>query len=728
VVTQVTSLLQAVDLAPDEHAPYLIQLLQGPAAVGPLAQLPPEVIKERTFATLRQVHLRSSQQQPLCLAVENLHWMDPTSEAYLAALTEHLAGVPLLLLTTYRPGYHPRWMDKSYATQLTLPRLTQVESRTIVCAVLPPARQAEPVVQRIVTRAAGNPLFLEELAHAVQEQEGLAVDIQIPETIQAVLAARMDRLPAAAKHLLQTAAVIGTEVSVPLLAAIAALPAVALHGGLASLQQAELLYETRLFPERAYTFRHALTHEVAYGSLIQERRRVLHAQVVEALEPFDAERPGEQVAHLAHHALRGKVWDKALRYSRQVGARALAGSAYREAVESWEQALEALAHLPLDRPMIEQAIDLHSDLAEVLGPLEQYEQRLTHLRAAETLAEGLADQRRLGHVYRSIANTLRNMQDYEPALTYFQRALAVATALGDIALQGWANQNMGMTYFNLGDYRQAMDYLQQVLTALEGELCHQSFGVVSRPSIQTRVWMVLSLSELGNFADGVAYGNEALQIAEAVNGLWEHQVVYTRMGHLHVRQGNLRQAIVLLERVAVWGQDATIPLFYRISATLLALAYALANRTTDAVTMLEQVMRNADSPFNSVTCGEAYLLTGDVEEAHRLAQRALANTRHRKMRGEEARALWLLGEIASRRDPPDVASATTYYQHALALAEDLGMRPLQAHCHLGLGTLYATTGQRQQARDALAAAIALYRTMEMIFWLPQAEATLVQVA
>ena len=310
VATQVTSLLRAVGLSPDEHAPYLIQLLQGPAAVGPLAQIPPEVIKERTFATLRQVHLRSSQQHPLFLVVENLHWMDPTSEAYLASLVEQLAGVSMLLLTTYRPGYHPRWMDKSYATQLTLPRLTQAESRTIVCAVLPPAQQAEAVVQRIVTRAEGNPLFLEELAHAVQEQDGLAADTPVPETIQAVLAARMDRLPSEAKSLLQTAAVIGTEVPVPLLAAIAVLPAAALQGGLASLQQAEFLYETRLFPERAYTFRHALTYEVAYGSLLQQRRRVLHAQAVDALESFDTEGLREQVARRRTMPCRGRCGTK----------------------------------------------------------------------------------------------------------------------------------------------------------------------------------------------------------------------------------------------------------------------------------------------------------------------------------------------------------------------------------------------------------------------------------
>jgi predicted ATPase len=171
--------------------------------------LTPEAIKDRTFATLRQVHLRSSQHQPLLLVVENLHWSDPTSEAYLASLVEQLAGVPLLLLVTYRPGYRPLWMEKSYATQLTLPRLTRAESAAVVRAVLPSEKHAAALVHRIVARAEGNPLFLEELALAVREQAGLATADPVPETIQAVLTARLDRLPPEAKHLLHTAAVIG---------------------------------------------------------------------------------------------------------------------------------------------------------------------------------------------------------------------------------------------------------------------------------------------------------------------------------------------------------------------------------------------------------------------------------------------------------------------------------------------------------------------------------------
>jgi tetratricopeptide (TPR) repeat protein len=221
--------------------------------------------------------------------------------------------------------------------------------------------------------------------------------------------------------------------------------------------------------------------------------------------------------------------------------------------------------------------------------------------------------------------------------------------------------------------------------------------------------------------DGVAYGNEALKLAEAIGRPFERVEVYSRLGYLHVRQGTLHQAIPLLERTVALGQEADIPLLYPIAATYLALAYALAGRATDALPWLGQI------EGNPVVRGEAYLFAGKVKEADRLAQQALAHSRHRKMRGKEARALWLLGEIAMRRDSPDIAQAEAHYQQALALAEELGMRPLQAHCHHGLGRLYHQTGRAELARTALSAAIDLYRAMDMTLWLPQAEAALARV-
>jgi tetratricopeptide (TPR) repeat protein len=217
-------------------------------------------------------------------------------------------------------------------------------------------------------------------------------------------------------------------------------------------------------------------------------------------------------------------------------------------------------------------------------------------------------------------------------------------------------------------------------------------------------------------------------MAEAGGRPYERLAVYVRLGGLQVRQGTLSQAIPLLEQAVALSQEADMTTFYRLATANLAQAYALAGRATDALAVLGKV--SGKTPYLnlniSLACGEAYLRVGYVEEAHRLTQEVLTDAHRFKERGYEAWALWLLGEIAMRDDPPDVALAEAYYQQALALAEELGMRPQQAHCHLGLGTLYATTGQREQARAELSTAIALYRAMDMTFWLPQAEAALAQ--
>ena len=247
--------------------------------------------------------------------------------------------------------------------------------------------------------------------------------MQVPTTVQAVLAARIDRLPPDEKRLLQTAAVIGTEVPVPLLQAIAELPEAAVHDGLRQLQAAEFLYETRLFPEHAYTFKHALTHEVAYGSLLPERRQALHARIVEALETLAGDRLADHVDHLAAHAFRGEVWDKALLYCRQAGDKAKERSAYREAVVSLEQALVATQHLPEQRDSLVQALDLCVDLRSVLLMLGEHRRGFGYLRQAETLAESLGDQQQLGQVYLAMIHQCWSMGAYDDAMAYSQRAL-----------------------------------------------------------------------------------------------------------------------------------------------------------------------------------------------------------------------------------------------------------------------------------------------------------------
>ena len=602
------------------------------------------------------------------------------------------------------------------------------------------------LTQLLIERTQGNPFFLEESVRTLVETQGLVGEpgayrlaptlpsLQVPATVQAVLAARIDRLPPEEKHLLQTAAVIGAEVPLPLLQAIAELPEDTLHRSLTHLQAAEFLYETRLFPEIEYTFKHALTQQVAYETLLQERRRALHGRIVEALEALAGERVAEQVERLAHHALQGEVWDKAVVYFQQAGEKALARSAYREAVGSFEQALSALPHLPEQCDTREQAIDLRLALRSALFPSGNAGRILAYLREAESLAEALDDPRRLGQVSVFLSQHFFRMGAYDQAIAAGQRALALAMASGDVVLQALANRYLGVAYQFQGDYRRAIDCLRQTLASIEEAQTHERFGQAYLPAVLSRAWLARSYAELGTFAEGRALGEEGLRIAEAVAHPGSLMWASWGIGLLALRQGDLSRALPLLERAVGICHEADLPANFPRMAAALGAAYTLVGRVADAVPLLTQAMAQtmaADmAGFQSLCClplGEAQLLAGRLEEAHDFAERALVLAREHQERDNQAYALRLLGEIAAHCAPSEVKPAEDAYRQALALAEELGMLPLQAHCHRVLGTLYAATGQREQARTELSAAIDLYRAMDMTFWLPQAEAALAQV-
>jgi class 3 adenylate cyclase/tetratricopeptide (TPR) repeat protein len=740
---KVTGQVLTLDAALQDTVPALLALLDALPDDSPFLQLDPPQRRQRTLAALKRVLLRESQVQPLLLVFEDLHWIDTETQALLDSLVESLPTARLLLLVNYRPEYQHAWGSKTYYTQLRLDPLPPVSADAFLHALLGDDPRLAPLKQLLIERTGGNPFFLEESVRTLAETGVLVGEpgayrlvqalptSQVPATVHAVLAARMDRLPPEEKHLLQTAAVIGTEVPLPLLQAIAELPEAALHRGLTHLQAAEFLYETRLFPEHAYTFKHALTHEVAYGSLLQERRRGLHACIVEALERLAPDRLAEQAERLAHHALRGEVWDKALAYCRQAGEKTLAQSANREAAGHFEQALNALQHLPDRRDTREQAIDLRLTLRTALRPLGDDGRILAALREAETLAVALDDHRRLGQVLLSLVIRFSIMGVHDQAITAGQRALELATASGDVVLQALANLRLGQAHHGQDDYRRAIDYLRQAVAFFDGARRREHFGFPNLPAVLSRAFLAWCHAELGTFAEGRALGEEGLQIAEAAAHPGSLMQASWGLGLLSLRQGDLGRALPLLERAVGICHEADLPVYFPLMAAALGAAYTIAGRVADALPLLTQVMEQTitkemvdDQALCSLFLGEVQLVAGCLEEAHALAEDALALAREHQEHGHQAYALRLLGDIAARCEPPEVAQAEAYYQQALALVEELGMRPLQAHCHLGLGTLYVKTGQREQACAALSTAVDLYRAMEMTFWLPQAEAAL----
>jgi tetratricopeptide (TPR) repeat protein len=546
--------------------------------------------------------------------------------------------------------------------------------------------------------------------------------------VQAVLAARIDRLLPEEKRLLQTAAVIGTEVPLPLLQAIAELPEATLHRGLAHLQAAEFLYETRLFPEPEYTFKHALTHEVAYGSLLLERRRVLHARLVEAFEALTPERVVEQVDRLAHHAVRGEVWDKAVTYCQQAGTRAHDHAAYREAVAAFEQALQALAHLPEDGDTRVLAIDLRLALGG--GPLTQLGENWWHLALlgeAETLARALDDGARLGRVLVQMAFVLWQRGDLDGAIASGQQALALATALGDSALQMDASFRLGQVYLSLGDFGRAAELLRRNVEATDREA---GTPRTNDRIIISQAWLALTLSALGAFAEGRRHGEEALRLAPLTTSLGAHQC----LGNVYLAQGDLEHAIRVLEQGLALCRASGNWTNLRPTAASLGSASALQGRPAEGRALLEEA--GSVTLRTGALRGHAYWVTrlsevcrlmGHGEEAWQHTRQALDLARQQKAHGDEALALHQLGVVHAHADTLDAAQAEAHYCQALALAEELGMRPLQAHCHRSLGTLYAATGQWEQARTALSTAREMYTSMDMTLWLPQAQAALAQV-
>ena len=731
----------SLDRALESLLSPLLALLDVPVEDGSWQALDPPQRRRRTLEAVKRLLLRESQVQPLLVVFEDLHWIDSETQAVLDSLVDSLGSARLLLLVNYRPEYQHAWGSKTAYSQIRLDALSTRHAGELLDALLGPEPGLGPLKELLVKR--GNPFFLEETVHTLVETKALEglpgryrltqplQSLQVPSSVQTILAARIDRLSSEDKRLLQTASVVGKHVPFALLQRIAELPDDMLRGALDRLQAAEFLYESGLFPDFEYTFKHALTHEVTYGSLLADRRRALHAAVVETMEGVYAGRLAEHVEQLAHHALRGEVWDKTVSYFRQAGAKAAVRSAYREAVTCFKQALAVLPRLPGTHERREEAIDLRFDLRTSLLPLGQLETGLEYLREAEGLARTLDDPRRLAWASAYMISSCWLTGRLTDALTFAQTAQAIADTLGDLRLKVVADQYLAAALWNVGDYQAATDLFQKVTSSLKGDLSRERFGQALLPSVFARRYLAHALAERGEFDQSIAEAQEGLRIAEAADHPFSFGQAYLALGYVHAVKGEFDRAVPLLERALAMAREWNIRLLSPSCMGFLGSTYVRLGRLEEGLALLAQAMTAFESGvatvFHSLVAvhsGEACMLAGRLQEAHRHAERALTLTRQRGERGDEAYALHILGAIHSQEPPPDGPGAEARYRQALTLAAHLGMRPLVAHCHLGLGTLYRRTEKRGQAQEYLTAATAMYREMGMTYWLDKAEAGL----
>jgi class 3 adenylate cyclase/tetratricopeptide (TPR) repeat protein len=733
---RVTGKVLSLDRVLEPSIPALLWLLDVSVEDPQWQRLDPPQRRQQTLDSIKRLLLRESHVQPLLVLFEDLHWIDEETQAFLDSLVESLQTARLLLLVNYRPEYQHAWAVKTYH-QLRIDSLPPGSAEELLEGLLGPDAGLAGLKRLLIERTEGNPFFLEESVRTLIETKALIGErgqyhlaratesFKIPATAQAILASRIDRLSPEDKRLLQAASAIGKDVPFTLLRAVAEVPEEPLRRGLSHLQAAEFLYEARLFPDLEYTFKHALIHEVTYGSLLQERRHLLHAAIVDAIEHHHAGRLEEQIDRLADHAFRGGLWSKAVILLRQAGARAVARSAPREAVGYFEQALVALSHLPEGPDSVRQAVDIRFDLQSALGPLGEIARMLETLQEAETLVMSLDDQGQLGRVSAHMCYCFLWMGQADRAVESGRRALA--SVRGDVGLEVLTNFRLGQAYFTLGEYRRAIDVLTATVEQLRGGALHERFGLPVVPSATCRVWIALCLANLGEFIDASAVGEDGLRIATAADHQYTLSVACWGIAGTHVLRGDFGKAIGWLEPSLELCRKGNFAFSFPWISGALGLAYVQSGRVDAGFALLHQaVEQSATANFMAVHprsltwLSEAYLSVGRWADGSRAGERALNLARDYRQRGVQVEALRVLGDLHSAKTSPDRNGANGFYQEALGLADKLGMRPVVAHCHFGLSKLFRATDKREEAERHLMTATTMYREMDMRYWLKQA--------
>jgi tetratricopeptide (TPR) repeat protein len=741
---KITGKLLALDRALAPALPALLALADLEPEDPVWRALDPPQRRRRIQEAVLSMLLAESRRQPVVFVVEDLQRIDEETQALLDALVDRLQGTRLLILVAYRPEYRHQWGSKPGYAQIRIDPLSPGTARALLESMLGSDPGLAVLKTVLVERTDGNPLFLEESVRTLVETQALVGEpgarrlvkpletVQVPGSVQAVLAARIDRLTPVAKHVLQSASVIGKDVPFPVLAEIADLPDEALRAGLGFLQAGELLYEASFFPEIEYTFKHALTHEVAYGSLLHETRRALHARIVDAIERLYAGRHSEHVERLAHHALRGGLRERAVGYLRQAGAKAAARSAHREAVTFFEQALEVLEADDPRGPALETAIDLVFDLRASLAPLGEFTRTLDHLRRAAGQAEALGDRRRLGWVSAYLTQSHYTLGEQAAAIRAAERALEAGRVLQDDALQIVAAFGLGQAHHVLGDYRTAQRHLGRAVAAVDGELSRERWGMAGLLSVASRIWLSASLVDTGDFAAAVARAREGVALAENPEHPWSLAGAYMTLGFAHLSQGHLDEAGPVLDRGIAFSREMDLTAWLPMLLCARGMAHARSGRVMDGLLMLEEGVRRASAlrilsrqALRLAWLAEGYLLAGRVDEASDAADQAQRLAAEHAEQGYAAMALRMQGEVAARAGQG--TRAAEHYADARARARALEMRPLEALCQLGLGELARRTGDRGAAKERLTEALESLREMDMRYWLPQAEAALREI-
>jgi class 3 adenylate cyclase/tetratricopeptide (TPR) repeat protein len=682
--------------------PALLSLLDLNSDDREWKRLEPSERRYQVMEAIKTLTLRQAHATPLVILVEDVHWVDAESRLVLQNLVAAIGQARILLLVTQRP--EAVWTDQAF-TRLELSPLSEAASQQLLGPLMGDHISLVGIKRRILAQAGGNALFLEELVQALsdgavlegppgQYRLGRAIEkIDMPQTVHSVLAARIDLLDARPKALLQTSAVIGKDVPLALLAGMTGIAAADLARELETLETADFLYKARATGGADYSFKHELTREVAYNTMLLGTRRELHAKAVEVIETQFADRLNEYIDRLADHAFLAALWGKAIPYQQRSCLRAVRSGANHNAISIYERAIETFAHLPPSQEKMKAEIDFRLIVILALEPLGQHRRIAEVLREARGIADGSQDAWRSAAVNCQLAVAHWRLGEHDAALAAGEAALEMANKVQDPTLIFAALHNIGMVHHETGAFTKSVEFHERCLKLETPELDRKQAGWAAFPSVVLRAFLVDSLTELGEFERADKFALEASARAEKADHAYSRANINHVLAKLRVVQGRHEEALSFLKRSWQTCLDLEMVQMYPVFASRMGDAHLAAGDVAAALEILD-APEKLDVPlaehtfgwrFLFLTQGRALLAAGRHADAKAVGERALGLADARGEPPQRAYAMKLLGDIAASSG--DNAVAAKHIATALAIAESCAMRPLAAQCRDALASV-----------------------------------------
>jgi len=705
--------------------------------------LEPKEKREKTFEAIRDLLIRMSQDKTLVVAIEDLHWIDKTTEEFIDYLIGWLANARIMLILLYRPEYTHQWGSKSYYSKLGLTQLTTKSSAELVKAVLEEGEVAPELRDLILNRAAGNPLFMEEFTYtllengSIQKRDNQYVlstnvsDIQVPDTIQGIIAARIDRLEESLKRTMQVASVIGRDFAFRILQAITGLRE-DLKSYLLDLQRLEFIYEKSLFPELEYIFKHALTQEVAYNSLLLKRRRKIHESIGKAIEELYPDRLEEFYEVLAHHYSRSDNLEKAYEYLVLSAIKAASSYSVSEAYRFCKDAIQVLNRGPHTQENKRKGIEVRLYMALVMTALGYPEDSLQVLEEGVRLAKDLGDEGSVAKFYSKIGGGYAWRGNLARAIEYGERACEKAEKIGDVAVVAPIVDDLCGYYSISADYLKEVELSQKAIELIEKTGTQaESFGQAYNIYAGLLAANGSARGYLGDFEKGQESCERGHCLAEETGKIYSLAMSEFYSGWFFVVKGDGENAVKHFQECARVFEQTKAIFLIGVVCSGLAFGYYFLGDLENARKQAERVIEidteyGIDLFFSMpyLALGMIHLDSCDLKNARSCAECAVNLAQKNGEKQNEGLSKILLGRVLGKENISQSDKAAEYILEGIKILEERGLVPYSSRGYLHLGELYADMGQKEKAFETLKQAEAAFQEMGMDYWLRRTQEAL----